>query len=188
MRGARLWGKSVAGKLQLVAHRMNPLRIALRRNRRHHAKPDVTGRRRPRNGEAGVELIEFALVFPLLLMIVLGIVDFGFLFQRWEALTNAAREGARVAMLPGYSTIDVEDRITNYLAAGGVPTTGGNPAVTVTATTISQGAATWPATTVALSYDHDYIFVNGIVGWFGGSLGTTTLQTSATMRNEITGP
>ena len=180
--------KMVAGELQTEILRMNPLRIALRRNRRHHLKPGTTGHRRPRNGEAGVELIEFALVFPLLLMVVLGIVDFGFLFQRWEALTNATREGARVAVMPGYATVDVEDRITNYLAAGGVPTAAGNPAVSVTQTTIAQGAATWPATTVALSYDHEYIFVNGIVGWFGGSLGTTTLQTSATMRNEITGP
>ena len=45
------------------------------------------------------KLIEFALVFPLLLMVILGIVDFGFLFQRYEVLTNAAREGARVAAL-----------------------------------------------------------------------------------------
>ena len=46
------------------------------------------------------ELIEFALVFPLLLMVVLGIVDFGFLFQRMEVVTNAAREGARIACVP----------------------------------------------------------------------------------------
>ena len=33
---------------------------------------------------------------------MLGIIDFGFLFQRYEVVTNAAREGARVAILPGY--------------------------------------------------------------------------------------
>ena len=46
--------------------------------------------------ERGAELIEFALVFPVLLMVVLGIVDFGFLFQRMEVVTYAAREGARL--------------------------------------------------------------------------------------------
>lgn len=51
--------------------------------------------------ERGAELIEFALVFPVLLLVVLGIVDFGFLFQRMEVVTNAAREGARIAVLPG---------------------------------------------------------------------------------------
>ena len=53
--------------------------------------------------ERGAELIEFALVFPTLLLVMLGIIDFGFLFQRYEVVTNAAREGARVAILPGYS-------------------------------------------------------------------------------------
>ena len=43
--------------------------------------------------ERGSELVEFALVFPLLLMVVLAIVDFGFMFQRYEVVTNAAREG-----------------------------------------------------------------------------------------------
>ena len=145
------------------------------------------GRRR-RSGEAGVELIEFALVFPLLLLVVLGIVDYGFMFQRFEALTNAAREGARVASLPGYGQVDVEDRIASYLAAGGVPTDAGNPAITVTPTTILNGGGTWAATTVSLSYDHDYLFINSLVGWFGGALGPPTLFAEATMRNEIDVP
>ena len=54
--------------------------------------------------EDGAELIEFALVLPMLLLVVLGIAEFGFIFQRYEVLTNAAREGARIAVLPGYST------------------------------------------------------------------------------------
>ena len=52
--------------------------------------------------QRGAELIEFALIFPLLLLLMLGIVDFGFMFQRFEVLTNATREGARLAVLPGY--------------------------------------------------------------------------------------
>ena len=71
--------------------------------------------------ERGAELIEFALVLPLLLLIILGIVDFGFMFQRFEVVTNAAREGARIAVLPGYATADVEARVQNYLTTGGVP-------------------------------------------------------------------
>ena len=50
-------------------------------------------RERLARGERGAELIEFALVLPLLLLLVLGIVDFGFMFQRLEVVTNAAREG-----------------------------------------------------------------------------------------------
>ena len=45
-----------------------------------------------------------AIVLPLLLLLFMGMVDFGFMFQRFVVLTNAAAEGARVASLPGYTT------------------------------------------------------------------------------------
>ena len=50
--------------------------------------------------EDGAELVEFALVLPMLLLVVLGIAEFGFIFQRYEVVTNAAREGARMACSP----------------------------------------------------------------------------------------
>ena len=148
----------------------------------------TTPGRRRRSGEAGVEIVEFALVFPLLLLVVLGIVDYGFMFQRYEVVTNAAREGARVAALPGYAQVDIEDRVTSFLAAGAVPTSAGNPAVTVTPRTIPSGAGAWPATTVRVSYDHDYLFIGGLIGWFGGALGPSTLEEQSTMRNEVDAP
>ena len=42
-----------------------------------------------------------AIVTPLLLLLVMGIVDFGFMFQRYVVLTNAAVEGARVGDAAG---------------------------------------------------------------------------------------
>ena len=53
--------------------------------------------------QAGAELVEFALVLPILLLVFGGIVDFGLLLQRQQVVTNAAREGARLAVLPGYT-------------------------------------------------------------------------------------
>ena len=50
--------------------------------------------------DRGAELIEMAIVLPILLFIFAGIIDFGFMFQRYEVLTNAAREGARMGTLP----------------------------------------------------------------------------------------
>ena len=46
--------------------------------------------RRWRSDE-GAQLIEFAIVLPLLLLVVLAIAEFGFIFQRYEVITNAAR-------------------------------------------------------------------------------------------------
>lgn len=145
-------------------------------------------RRRPGTGEAGAELVEFALVFPLLLLVLLGIIDFAFVFQRTEVITNAAREGARVATLPGYVATDVTNRVTAYLQAGGLPTSGGNPTVQVTPTTIPAGAGTWPATQVNVAYNHQYMFIGPIASLFGGSFSGVTLGAQATMRNELGAP
>src|SRR6185436_12324640 len=68
--------------------------------------------------ERGAALVEFALALPLLLVVIAGIVDFGFTFQRYEIITNAAREGARMASLPGYDQTSVDDRVRAYVAAG----------------------------------------------------------------------
>ncbi len=67
---------------------------------------------------SGQELIEFALVLPLLLLVLLGIIEFGLLFQQYEVVTNAAREGARIAVLPTYTKADALTRINQYLTAG----------------------------------------------------------------------
>lgn len=56
-----------------------------------------TGRSRRRGRESGQALVEFALVLPVLMLMVAGIVDFGFAFNAWNTAQNAAREGARIA-------------------------------------------------------------------------------------------
>jgi Flp pilus assembly protein TadG len=48
-----------------------------------------------RRGERGATAVEFAVILPILLVLVFGIIAFGFGFARWVALTNGAREGAR---------------------------------------------------------------------------------------------
>ena len=53
--------------------------------------------RRRSRGEDGQAVVEFALVLPLLLMLLLGIVQFGTVFRDYIALTDATRVGARHA-------------------------------------------------------------------------------------------
>lgn len=48
--------------------------------------------------ERGAALVEFALVFPILLLLLMGIVEFGLLFYNKQVLTNASREGARAGI------------------------------------------------------------------------------------------
>jgi Flp pilus assembly protein TadG len=47
--------------------------------------------------ERGASAVEFALVAPLLFLVIFAIIDFGFGFHAWDATQNAAREGGRVA-------------------------------------------------------------------------------------------
>ena len=49
--------------------------------------------------EEGQALVEFALVLPLLILILCGIVDFGWIYYNQITLNNAAREGARYAVI-----------------------------------------------------------------------------------------
>ena len=50
--------------------------------------------------ERGTAILETALTLPLLLLVSVGIFEFGRAYQTWQVITNAAREGARVAVLP----------------------------------------------------------------------------------------
>lgn len=93
-----------------------------------------------------------------------------------------------MASLPGYSQPDIEDWVTSHLSAGGVPTNAGKPAITVSPTTIPNNGGTWAATTVSVSYNHDALFIDALVGWFGGALSPQTLVALSTMRNEIDSP
>ena len=145
-------------------------------------------RRKHWRTQKGAELIEFALVMPLLLLLVLGIVDFGFLFQRFEVVTNAAREGARLAVLPGYSTSDVQTRVNDYLEQGGVPVSAGNPVISLSTVPIPiAGGQTIKGKQVQVRYFHNYLFLGNVLGWFGGSFSSVPLTGVSTMRIEATG-
>jgi Flp pilus assembly protein TadG len=80
-----------------------------------------TGRTRERTGAAAVE---FAIVLPLLVFLLLGIWEVGRMVEAQQLLTNAAREGARAASTGARSLSEVEQIVERYLSAGGLNTTG----------------------------------------------------------------
>jgi hypothetical protein len=144
----------------------------------------------------GAELIEMALILPLLLVIVAGIIDFGFLFQRFVVLTNAAREGARVAVLPGYLPVDgegnpittaIEGRVRDYVRDGlGEPTA--NPGVFVTRDALTAGfPAPVQLVRVRATLDYDYLILGPVAALLGGNFDSITLEARATMRLEAGG-
>jgi Flp pilus assembly protein TadG len=158
-----------------------------------------------RRGERGQAIVELALTLPLLMLVVLGVFDFGLMFERFEVVTNAAREGARIAVLPDYvDPHQAELRAESYLNSGGIAgasvyancATGALSAGRI-CVTAEEELMTIPATGLALektvkvmkvtvTYDHQHIFVGPITQMFGGSLGTTRLTAVSRMRKEST--
>ena len=75
-------------------------------------------RERNRRVRRGAALLEFALVVPILLVMLIGIIEFAWMTKNQLSIANATREGARAASV-GRSVTDIEARVRNM--ASGVP-------------------------------------------------------------------
>lgn len=77
--------------------------------------------RRLRRDKQGAQLVEFAILLPILLLLVIGIFEFGRSYFTWIIITNSAREGARAAAV-GADATTVTNRVIS--AVGGLPVAG----------------------------------------------------------------
>jgi Flp pilus assembly protein TadG len=113
--------------------------------------------------DRGTVAVEFALVLPVLLLIVFGIIDFGRALNAQIVLTGAAREGVRLAAL-GYPSAAVQARV-----AAAAPDLSG---VTVTvAASCPPGAGPTADAVVNVSYSFSFITPIGAVASFVGGAG-----------------
>lgn len=134
--------------------------------------------------ERGSELIELALAMPILLMLLAGIMDFGMLMQRYEVVTNAAREGARVAVLPNYTAADAQARVQSYLTVSGLTAPAAAPTVAYSTETLT-GGRTITLVTVTVTYPSQFLYIGPLATLVGGTgLGTINLQAASSMRVE----
>lgn len=143
-----------------------------------------------RVANAGQSLLEFAIVVPVLLGLVIGIFEFGRAWNVRQVLTNAAREGAREAVI-GTPQSEVEDIIESRLSDANL-----DPALaTITIEGINDGAG--QPTRVTIEWPYQFLFLGPIVQVMqGGSScplsnppgcapgGTINMSTTITMRNE----
>ena len=115
--------------------------------------------RRPRRSDdTGAAAVELALVLPLLLLILFGIVDFGLMLNAQITVTSAAREGARAYVF----TDDVD--AAEARVAQATDTLDGTVSADVTPCTGGQ-------VTVVTTYDYSFITPLGaIAGIFGDGL------------------
>jgi Flp pilus assembly protein TadG len=140
--------------------------------------------------QRGTALIEAALTIPLLLLLSVVIFEFGRAFETWQIMTNAAREGARVAVLPGSTEPMVISRVQDYLRVGLSATEAANATIGLNDQTISlsaDGSMTAAGSQVVVSLPFQFMVLNPVAQLVvnGSTLGQPiTLTTSAVMRNE----
>ena len=129
--------------------------------------------------EGGQALIEFALITPFLLMMLIGIIEFGRAWNLHQVVTDAAREGARKGAIwdPSVTENDVRNVVLQRLGAAGIPPA----AVTITLNNVLGGTDT--PLDVRVSVPYRFMFFGPLVGW---TLGQRDIQlvASTTMRNE----
>lgn len=136
--------------------------------------------------ERGAALIEAAIVIPLLLLLVLGVVEYGFMVNRGTVINNAAREGAREAVF-GSTEAEIEQRVRD--AATHLDQSELSVSVTCTAEDGSACAGAdydseWePGGSAIVTVDYVYHFITPITNLVG--LGSTQdLTAEVEMRIE----
>jgi hypothetical protein len=147
----------------------------------------MSGLRRRLRSERGAELIETALTLPLILLVVIGIIEFGFVFQKLEVVTNAAREGARVLVLPDFGPADAIARMEQYLDAAGLNSADAEFPTEDELEAVEEdldGTNCIGVVNVWVQYPHEAPFLSGIGSYFNSTFGTFNLVGKSTMRTE----
>lgn len=96
-------------------------------------------------------MVEFALVLPLLLLLLVGMIQFGLALFRFQGLQAAAREGGRIASIPTKSQSQIISQVNASLSE--LPLGSATPVVTVTpSTTFPCQGRSGQSVTVSISY------------------------------------
>lgn len=124
----------------------------------------------------GQALLEFALILPILLMLVLGIIEFGRIWNINQMVSDTTREGARRAVLadqPPATEQQVHDFMMQRLWDAHVDTN----VVTISFTPVGNFHVSDQPLTVTIQFPYSFMF-------FTRAFGTVQITSSFTMRNE----
>jgi len=119
----------------------------------------------------GQNLVEFALVVPLLLLLVIGIAEFGRAWMTKNILTGAAREAVRILAVPP-GTITPQARADNILRSAGI---------TTATVSVNSGSLAYDPVSVTVTYGFPVLFAGFIPGLDNA---TIPLSSTTTMRRE----
>jgi Flp pilus assembly protein TadG len=144
--------------------------------------------------DRGATIVEFAIVLPLVLLLIFGIIDFGLLIYNKQILTNASREGARAgvqqAAPPGvtqspnrYKIGQIQTVVNNYCTANLVNF--GSQLLTFPIAGsgyVDVCSSSSEKLKVTLSYEYQFLVLPSIItGLFNGSMNDTITLTADTI-------
>lgn len=145
--------------------------------------------------QKGASAVEFALVLPILILLLFGIIEFGLVLFDKAVITNASREGARAGIVFRYNvstkayvpltTSDIQAVVSNYCSSHLI--TFGSPSTTITTTVNrtdvdgSGSITSGDLLDVTVSYPYTFLVLPSFVTSFTG---TTTLTSQTVMRME----
>jgi Flp pilus assembly protein TadG len=130
-------------------------------------------------GRRGQAAVEFALVLPFLLVMLVGIIEFGRAWNEHQVITDAAREAARKGAIydESVTAADIEQVAEDALTAAGIDP----DAATITLDNWDGDANT--KITVSIDLPYQFTFFGPLVKWSTGQ-SNIVLKTAFSMRNE----
>jgi Flp pilus assembly protein TadG len=130
---------------------------------------------------AGMAMVEFVLILPALIVMLFGILEFGVLFFQWQTLSNAAREGAREAIVFRKNCDSaavqslIEQTVIDYASSANIAVDAGDVSITGPCTGSGEPLR------VEVSHDFDFFVLPGFISQLTP---TITLVGTSEMRNE----
>ena len=138
------------------------------------------------NEETGASAVEFAIVLPLLILLLFGAIEFGLLLYNQQVITNASREGARFGIVvdaPRKTEAEIKNEVREYCNGtdedGNLVTFDGNKLLT-DADIVVQGAqgSFQDDLTVTVMYDYGFLVLANL------GFGNITLTAQTVMKME----
>ena len=126
----------------------------------------------------GAATVEFAIILPMLVFLVFGIIEFGLMFYNKQILTNASREAARVA-ITGVTVSEVKQIVLDYCNGKLLNLEG---SINLSEVDIDVPPPDGSDLSVAVSFDYNFLFSQII-----GIINPITVSGRTIMRMEPTG-
>lgn len=142
-----------------------------------------------KRNERGAAAVEFAILLPLVVLILFGGIEYGLVMFNQQVITNASREAARAGIVVGSDSVDdptvlqiALDYCQNYLVTFEAPAP--SPTVTITRDAGNSTEFGHPLT-VTVQYSYQFLLLPNISSLFGGVYSSSLpLEAKTTMRHE----